>query len=79
MNIQKSILSDIFKGISFSQREIILVESNFEKLNLKKRVTLLDAGKRVNHQYFICSGCLRTYFIDNSGKEHTIQFAIKDW
>lgn len=79
MNIQKSILSDIFKGISFSQREIILVESKFEKLNLKKGVTLLDAGKRVDHQYFICSGCLRTYFIDNSGKEHTIQFAIKDW
>jgi len=79
MNIQKSIISDIFKGISFSQREIILVESEFEKLNLKKGVTLLDAGNRVDHQYFIRSGCLRTYFIDYSGKEHTIQFAIKDW
>jgi len=79
MNSDQSLISEIFNPISFSQKEIILVESKFEKLTLKKGFTLLKAGREVNHQYFICSGCLRTYFIDNSGKEHTIQFAIKDW
>lgn len=77
--MENSIILQIFKTISFSQKEIIQVESKFEKLTFKKGVSLLDAGKRVDHQYFICSGCIRTYFIDNSGKEHTIQFAIKDW
>jgi CRP-like cAMP-binding protein len=77
--METSIIIEIFKTISFSQKEIILVESKIEKLTFKKGVTLLEVGKRVDHQYFICSGCLRTYFIDNSGKEHTIQFAIKDW
>ncbi len=33
----------------------------------------------VTHQYFVSSGCLRTYFITTSAKEHTIQFAIKNW
>jgi CRP-like cAMP-binding protein len=79
MKIENSIILEIFKTISFSQKEIILVESKFEKLTLIKGGTLLNAGTKVNYQYFICSGCLRTYFIDNSGKEHTIQFAIKDW
>jgi CRP-like cAMP-binding protein len=79
MKIENSIILEIFKPISFSQKEIILVESKFEKLTLRKGGTLLNAGTKVNHQYFICSGCLRTYFIDNSGNEHTIQFAIKDW
>lgn len=79
MDIQKSIISDIFKDISFSQKEIAQIESKFEQLTLKKGDTLLNAGKTVNHQYFISSGCLRTYFVDNSGKDHIIQFAIKDW
>lgn len=79
MKIKNSIILEIFKTISFSQEEIILIENKFVKIPLKKGATLLNAGVKVNHQYFISSGCLRTYFTDNSGKEHTIQFAIKDW
>ncbi len=79
MNIQKSIISDLFKDISFSQEEIVKIENKFEKLILKKKDVLLKKGNTVRYQYYISSGCLRTLFVDNSGKEHTIQFAIKDW
>lgn len=79
MSIQKSIILEIFKGISFSQEEVKIIESKFERLNLKKDSALLNADELVLNQYFVYSGCLRTYFIDNSGKEHTIQFAINDW
>jgi CRP-like cAMP-binding protein len=77
--MQKSIISDIFKDISFSQEEIVKIESKFEKIILKKKDILLETGNTVHYQYYINSGCLRTYFVDNSGKEHTVQFAIKDW
>lgn len=79
MNIQKSIISDIFKDVAFSKEEIVMIENKFEKLSLKKKDVLLKTGNTVHYQYYISSGCLRTYFIDNSGKEHTVQFAIKDW
>tara|TARA_B110000211_G_C13988195_1_gene512727 strand:+ start:103 stop:687 length:585 start_codon:yes stop_codon:yes gene_type:complete len=79
MNIEKSIIPEIFKDIYFSQEEINIIESKFEKLNLKKDTSLLNADELVINQYFVYSGCLRTYFIDNSGKEHTLQFAINDW
>ena len=79
MNTDKSIIPEIFKDISFSQEEVNSIEDKFEKLNLKKGTTLLNAGELVSNQYFVYSGCLRTYFIDNSGKEHTLQFAINDW
>lgn len=79
MDIQRSIISDIFKDISFSQEEIVKIENKFEKLILKKKDVLLKTGNTVRYQYYISSGCLRTYFVDNSGKEHTVQFAIKDW
>jgi CRP-like cAMP-binding protein len=68
-----------FKPVTFSQNEATVVEGKFEALTLKKGFVLLKVGDVVNHQYFISSGCLRTFFIDSSGKEHTIQLAIKDW
>jgi len=79
MNIENSILSEIFKDISFSEKERNVIESKLEKLNLKKGVTLLKAGDKVINQYYVYNGCLRAYFIDKSGKEHTLQFAINDW
>jgi CRP-like cAMP-binding protein len=79
MNIEKSILLEIFKDISFSAEEVTIIESKFEKLHLKKNAILLNADELVTYQYYVYSGCLRTYFIDKPGKEHTLQFAINDW
>ena len=33
----------------------------------------------VKNTYFVTDGCIRSYCIDKSGKDHTLQFAIKDW
>lgn len=79
MNIENSILSEIFKNIPFSPEEANIIESKLEKLDLKKGNTLLKINDTVINQYYVYNGCLRTYFIDNSGKEHTLQFAINDW
>ncbi|MBW2962104.1 Crp/Fnr family transcriptional regulator [Mesonia aestuariivivens] len=79
MNIKNSMVSKIFKGISFSPHEISLIEQQIEKIELKKGDTLLRANETILHQYYVDEGCLRTYFIDQSGKEHTLQFAINDW
>jgi CRP-like cAMP-binding protein len=79
MNIENSIISEIFKGISFSPEETSQIESKLEEIILKKGITLLKADETVINQYYVYSGCLRTYFIDSSGKEHTLQFAINDW
>ncbi len=79
MNIENSIIPDIFKDISFSPEETSLIESKLEEINFIKGITLLEADEIVKNQYYVYNGCLRTYFIDKSGKEHTLQFAIKDW
>jgi CRP-like cAMP-binding protein len=79
MNIENSIISEIFKDISFSKKEENLIENKLKKLNLKKGVTILKADDKVISQYYVYNGCLRTYYIDKSGKEHTLQFAINDW
>ena len=79
MDIENSITSTIFRDISFSQKEIDFIDRLLKKIILNKGDVLIDSDTYVNHQYYILSGCLRSYFIDSSGKEHTIQFAINDW
>ncbi len=79
MRSDNSKIKDIFKDLVFSEDEIKIIESVFHKVDVKKGIILLNAGDNVNEQYYILEGCLRSYHIDSHGKEHTVQFGIKDW
>ena len=73
------IITEIFKEISFNENESSLIINALKKTTLKKGEFLLKAEERVTDLYYIHKGCLRTYSLDSSGKEHTLQFAIKGW
>ena len=74
-----AIILEIFKNTTFTEDELQLIASKLKKINLKKKTFLLKAGEEVKYINYVHKGCLRTYFIDLSGKEHTLQFAIKGW
>ena len=40
---------------------------------------LIRQGQVVKHTFFVTDGCLRSFCLDKNGKEHTLQFAIKNW
>ena len=79
MQSDNSVIKIIFKDLNFTKAEIKIIESLFHKINVKKGTILLNAGDLVDVQYYILDGCLRTFHMDSQGKEHTIQFGIKDW
>ena len=72
-------LSQMFPDLDFSVLEKSLFYEMLEKQAFKKGDSLLKFGQKVSDNFYVESGCLRTYFIDESGKEHTLQFAIHDW
>ncbi|WP_340155778.1 Crp/Fnr family transcriptional regulator [uncultured Winogradskyella sp.] len=74
-----SVIKDIFKDLDFNDSEIKIIESVFKKLSIEKGTKLLNAGDLADRQYYILKGCLRAYHVDTHGKEHTVQFGIKDW
>lgn len=45
----------------------------------KKGDILIDQNQYVDKTYFVIDGCLRSYTYDSSSKEHTLQFAVKNW
>jgi CRP-like cAMP-binding protein len=79
MRSDNSIIKEIFIDLSFSEAEIKIIESVLHKVHYKKGTIILGVNNIVNTQYYIYSGCLRSYYSDSQGKEHTVQFAIKDW
>ena len=79
MRSDNSKIKEIFKDLSFSKNEIKIIESVFHKVIYKKGDILLQPDDMVENQYYILDGCLRSYHVDKQGKEHTVQFGIKDW
>ena len=61
-----------------SEAEEFLFSISKEKTILKGE-TLIRQGQTVKKTFFVTNGCLRSYCTDKNGKEHTLQFAIKNW
>ncbi len=77
--MENEVLTQAFKGAFFLQEEMETLGSLFKRIDLKKGDTLLKRGQTVLHTYYVHTGCLRSHLLDDSGKDHTLQFAIKDW
>ncbi len=73
-------LLDYFKQtISISSEiENKLSEVIKEKTFVKGEIILSDNSIKKEH-IFVASGCLRSFYKTENGKEYTIQFAIKNW
>ena len=65
--------------VEISEKEFEIVYSRFEELNFSKNELIIKPNQIVDYKFFVLKGCLRSYFIDLSGVEHTVQFAIEDW
>lgn len=67
LDLLKQFLTDEY---ALSPEETLLL-SKFKSLKVKKNHRLLNFGQVCQYVYFICSGCLRTCFIDEKGEEKT--------
>ncbi|WP_299835869.1 Crp/Fnr family transcriptional regulator [uncultured Tenacibaculum sp.] len=77
--LTKAIVDRIFDGIDLTIQEREVIFSKLEYVTVKKGQVLLTQAQEIKDQFFVVDGCLRTYYLDESGKEYTLQFAIKDW
>jgi CRP-like cAMP-binding protein len=66
----------------YVESKATLAESDFARIEaaarprkLRKRQFLLQAGEVWHYNAFVCSGFLRSYFLDGKGHEHIMTFA----
>ena len=69
----------IKQSISLSPEAEEYIHSIAKERMVSKGDVLIQEGQSVNKTFFVLSGSLRSFCIDKEGKEHTLQFAIKDW
>ena len=62
-----------------TSEEINLMRSLVVSKQLKKGEFLIREGEIARYGAFVCKGFLRSYFVDNKGKEHVVQFAPENW
>ena len=75
----QSLINKIKGSISLSsQAEEYLYSISKEKMVSKGEI-LIQEGQTVNKTFYAIQGSLRSFCVDKEGKEHTLQFAIKDW
>ena len=53
--------------------------SVLRRRRLRRHQYLLQEGGTVVDDYFVEEGLLRAYLVDETGKEHTVQFAAEGW
>ncbi len=74
------ILKDhIRKFIEVNDEDLSSILRFFKMSTPKKKENLLIEGQTCKSNYFVASGCLRMFFIDERGVEKTTQFALERW
>lgn len=73
------ILENIAKHVSLTPEEQALFLSKTEKHTYKSKTILLSAGEVCKHSYFVNSGILRSFNINDNIVEHVLSFACQGW
>lgn len=75
----ETLFNHIRKFSSVSDSDLQLIEEVVSKKSFKKKEHLLTDGHRCQYKYFILSGCLRSYFMNQKGVEQILNFGIEGW
>lgn len=77
-------MSQIFKQhldkfIAVSDEEFETILNYFKVIHVSKKELLQQEGKICRYQYFVLTGCLRKFLINEKGVEVTTEFALETW
>lgn len=79
MELYQSILKNLNKHVTLTKEEEAHFISVLTYKEIPKKTTTLAEGQACNQISYIHSGALRSYCVDESGRESTIMFAVADW
>jgi CRP/FNR family transcriptional regulator, anaerobic regulatory protein len=73
------LIESLEKHIPLSAEDKALIIQSVRERKVKKNQFLVHEGAVQKCTNFVNKGSMRTYFIDSSGQEHIVQFAIEGW
>ena len=73
------LINSISKHLSLTREEIEFFTSLLRSKSLANGEFLLREGDVCRYESFVVKGCLKTYYQDEMGIEHIIDFSIEEW
>jgi len=79
MDKREILKQHVLRFVKLTDEELDHFVSHFKEHSYKKGQVLIGEGDRVEQEYFVLSGCLKAFFIDDETKMYILQFAMPTW
>jgi CRP-like cAMP-binding protein len=79
MEVKEILKAHVDKIASLTDDEFDYFFSHFKKQHFKKGQAIITEGDTVDCEYFVLSGCLKSFFINDDLKMFILQFAMPTW
>lgn len=79
MKPEEILKQHIAKIITLTDDEFAYLFSHFKYQSFKKGQAIITTGDAVNYEYFVLSGCLKSFYINDDLKMFILQFAMPTW
>ncbi|ULQ55887.1 Crp/Fnr family transcriptional regulator [Flavihumibacter rivuli] len=78
-NIFDQIIQHISIHVPLTESEQQVIIGYLTTRRIKKRQFLVSEGEHCRTEHFIAKGCLRSYYVDEKGKEYLLRFATENY
>jgi len=74
-----SLIRSLTGIVPLTPQQVDWFVSMLEPVSYKRKEFVLLAGNVCRHETFVNTGCLKVFYTDPQGVEHTVKFAIENW
>ncbi|WP_353719267.1 Crp/Fnr family transcriptional regulator [Dyadobacter sp. 676] len=79
MNARQILKDHVTKSVELTEAQFDAFYACFKPASFRKGQALIREGDVVTQEYFVLSGCLKTYFLNDELKMTILQFAMPTW
>ena len=79
MEAKEILKQHIGKTASLTDEQFDYLFSHFKPRSYKKGQVVISEGEKVDQEYFVVSGCLKAFYINDEIKMYILQFAMPTW
>ena len=77
--MEEILRQQIEKIVQLTDEEFQVVLPYFSTRTYLKHQYVVQAGNHAPNDHFVVKGLLKSFYIDDKGKTHILQFAMEDW
>jgi len=79
MDNREILKQHVSRFINLTDEQIDYFVSHFKAHSFQKGQVVISEGDKVEKEYFVLSGCLKAFFINDETKMYILQFAMPTW